>query len=56
VKTVKQLVSRFVKGEEGVSLLEYGLLAALIAVVCIVIVASIGTKLNTKFTFIDGKL
>ena len=56
MKTVKQLVSRFVKGEEGVSLLEYGLLAALIAVVCIVMIASIGTKLNGKFTTIDGHL
>jgi pilus assembly protein Flp/PilA len=56
VKTAKQLVSRFVKGEEGVSLLEYGLLAALIAVVCIVAIANIGTKINTGFETIDGKL
>lgn len=56
MKTVKQLVSRFVKGEEGVSLLEYGLLAALIAVVCVVVLGSIGGKLNGKFTKIDSSL
>ena len=51
--TVKSLVSRFVKEEEGVSLLEYGLLAALIAVVCIVAIQGIGTSLNSNFEEIE---
>jgi pilus assembly protein Flp/PilA len=54
--TVKSLVKRFVKGEEGVSLLEYGLLAALIAVACIVVLGLIGEHMNAKFTTVDTEL
>ncbi len=41
---------KFVREEEGVTAVEYGLIAALIAVAVIVTVASIGTQLNTVFT------
>ena len=34
----------------GVTLVEYGLMAALIAVVCIVAVSTIGTDLSTVFS------
>jgi pilus assembly protein Flp/PilA len=45
---VKKLIS-FFKDEEGASMVEYGLLVALIAVVVIGAVTTIGTSLNTKF-------
>ena len=41
---------RFLRDEEGVTAIEYGLIAALIAVVIIAAVALIGTNLNTVFT------
>lgn len=41
--------SFFVRKEEGASMAEYGLLIALIAVVCIVAVTAIGTNLAVKF-------
>ena len=53
---MKSLVSRFVKDERGVTAIEYGLLAALISVVIITAVTSIGTSLNTKFTAISTAL
>ena len=56
VKAAKLLVSRLIKGEEGVSLLEYGLLAALIAAVCITVVTGLGTKLNTELNNVNSKL
>ena len=56
MKAAKSIVSRFVKGEEGVTLIEYGLLAALLAVACVVILSTLGTDLNTKFTAVDNKL
>ena len=56
VKAAKLLVSRLVKGEEGVSLLEYGLLAALIAAVCITVVTGLGTKLSTELNNVNSKL
>ena len=40
---------RFLRDEEGVTAIEYGLIAALIAVVIIVAVALIGTRLNCQF-------
>ena len=38
------------KREEGVTAIEYGLIAALIAVAIIVAVALVGTNLNTTFS------
>ncbi len=40
---------RFLKDEEGVTAIEYGLIAALIAVVIIVAVKNVGTNLSDKF-------
>lgn len=42
--------------EEGATLVEYGMLVALIAAVCVVVVTTLGTKINTAFTTISGKL
>jgi pilus assembly protein Flp/PilA len=43
------LIKRFVKEEEGATMVEYGLMVALIAVVCILVVAALGTALAGKF-------
>ena len=45
---VKHIV-RFMKEEEGATAVEYGLMVALIAVVIIVSVRTLGTNLNTLF-------
>ena len=42
-------IKRFLKDEEGVTMIEYGLIAALIAVVVIGVLTTLGTNLNTKF-------
>jgi len=42
--------------EEGATMVEYGLMVALIAVVCITAVTLIGTNLNTKFGAIAAAL
>ena len=47
---MKKLIKRFLMEEDGVTAIEYGLLAALIAVVIIVGAGLVGTSLNTKFT------
>jgi pilus assembly protein Flp/PilA len=49
-------VKSFVAAEEGVTMIEYGLLAALIAVVCIAAITIVGTQLNTLFTKIGTTL
>jgi len=56
MKNFKMAVKRFWADEEGVTAIEYGLLAALIAVVIIAGAALVGTNLNTLFNDIGGCL
>ena len=42
-------VRHFINDEEGVTAIEYGLIAALIAIVIIVATALVGTRLNCMF-------
>ena len=50
------MFKRFVKDESGATAIEYGMIAALIAVVIIAVLGTIGTQLNAKFTTISTKL
>ena len=50
------LFSRFVRDESGATAIEYGLIAALIAVVIITGLTTVGTTLNTKFSTIATSL
>ena len=47
---------KFLHGEEDATMVEYGLMIALIAVVCITAVALVGTSASTLFTSISGSL
>ena len=47
---------RFLKDEDGVTAIEYGLIAALIAVVIIIAVSAVGVSLNKIFNTISTKL
>ncbi len=53
---VKKTVSRFMKDESGATAIEYGLIAAGIALAIITIVNTLGTTVNTKFTDINTSL
>ncbi|HEY1629798.1 MAG TPA: Flp family type IVb pilin [Rhizomicrobium sp.] len=53
---MKNLVQRFVRDESGATAIEYGLIAALIAVVIIGAVQVVGTNLSTTFTTVSGKI
>ena len=46
---MSKLISRFVRDESGATAIEYGLIAALIAVVIITALTTVGTTLNAKF-------
>jgi len=50
------LISRFVRDESGATAIEYGLIAALIAVVIITGLTTVGTKLNTELAAIGTSL
>ncbi len=47
---------RFYREEEGVTAIEYGLIASLVALAIIVGATALGGKLNDMFTFIAGQL
>lgn len=53
---MKNLVSRFVKDESGATAIEYGLIAAGIALAIITVVYGLGGDLKGKFTEIQTKL
>ena len=52
---MKKLMKLF-KNESGATAIEYGLIAALIAVVVITAVGTVGTNLTTTFTTIGGSI
>ena len=53
---MKNLIARFVKDESGATAIEYGLIAAGIALAIIAAVNSLGSTLNGKFTSISTGL
>ena len=53
---MKNLVSRFVKDESGATAIEYGLIAAGIAIAIVAAVQGVGTALKTNFTTISTSL
>lgn len=51
-----KMFKSMIRDEEGATMVEYGLMLALIAVVCIVAVKLIGTNLSTLFNTVAGSL
>ena len=51
---MSKFVTRFLKDESGATAIEYGLIAALIAVVIITAVTTVGTNLSAKFNSIGN--
>lgn len=54
--TIMQYMKQFLNDEEGVTAIEYGLIAALIAVVIIGAVQLVGGNLTTVFTNVATRL
>ena len=48
--------AKFAKDERGASMVEYGLLLALIAVIAIVAVRALGGSVSTKFSSVNSEL
>jgi pilus assembly protein Flp/PilA len=53
---MKNVLRDFLADESGATAIEYGLIAAGIALAIIAIVNGLGTKVNTKFTSINTSL
>lgn len=53
---MKALINKFANDESGATAIEYGLIAALIAVAIIAAVRAVGTSLSTTFSEINSAL
>jgi pilus assembly protein Flp/PilA len=53
---MKNLIARFVKDESGATAIEYGLIAAGIALAIITVVNGLGSKLATEFGNINSQI
>jgi len=53
---MKAIITRFVRDESGATAIEYGLIAAGIAVAIIAAVKTVGTNLNTTFTNVSNAI
>jgi pilus assembly protein Flp/PilA len=53
---VLKQMQAFLKDEDGVTAIEYGLIASLIAIVTVLAVTTAGTTLNTLWGVIGSKL
>ena len=47
---------KLLRDEDGATAIEYGLIAALIAVAAVTIMGSVGSNLTSTFTTVAGKL
>jgi pilus assembly protein Flp/PilA len=49
-------ILKLLKNEDGATAIEYGLIAALIAVAAVTVMGTVGTNLSSTFSTIAGKL
>jgi pilus assembly protein Flp/PilA len=54
--TFAQRVRRFFRSEDGPTAVEYAVMLALIVVVCLVAITSVGTQASTTFSNVAGSL
>jgi pilus assembly protein Flp/PilA len=55
-KLLTAAATKFVRDEEGATLAEYGLLLALIAVVCLAAITVLGTKISSMFSAVSTSI
>ena len=53
---MKNLIQRFIREEDGQDLIEYALLASLIAVSAVVVMRALSTQINATFTRVTNQL
>jgi len=53
---MKDLFKRFIKEESGATMVEYAILVALISVVAIVIIGTVGQSVQTAFERVQSEL
>ncbi len=56
MRTMRQISKSFLRDEDGATAIEYGMIAALIAVAIIASLQLVGNNLSNKFNAIAGNL
>ncbi len=56
MKSLAMKVQRFLVSEDGPTAVEYAVMLALIVIVCLTAITSIGTNANTTFSNVADKL
>jgi pilus assembly protein Flp/PilA len=56
MQRIKNITRKFMRDEEGATMVEYGLMLALIAIVCILAITAVGTNTNLTFSCIRDAL
>ena len=50
------VAKRFLNDDSGATMVEYALMVALVAAVCVVAVTALGTAISSRFTAIAGSI
>lgn len=53
---MKNMIARFLKNESGATAIEYGLIAALISVVMVSVLVTLGPEIKSTFTDVQTNL
>ena len=56
MKSLKHKIVRFLKQEDGPTAVEYAVMLALIIVVCLIAITTLGQQANTTFSNVGTKL
>ena len=56
MQKMRQAVKRFVQQEDGPTAVEYAVMLALIIVVCLVAITTLGQQVNNTFSNVGNKL
>jgi Flp pilus assembly pilin Flp len=56
MKTLKNLLTKLVKDEQGGEVLEYALIAGLIVVAAIAVIGSVGSKVLGRWTSLNNSM
>jgi pilus assembly protein Flp/PilA len=53
---MKEMIKKFLKDEEGATMVEYGIMVALIAAVSVAIIGTLGGQVTTAFTTVSAAM
>ena len=56
MKSLAQKMHRFLVSEDGPTAVEYAVMLALIVIVCLTAISSVGTKANSTFTKVAASM